>query len=327
MQPESLVPSSTDNTDLISLPHPLPPGLGAFHELVLDSMSEGVSVSTEDGIIIYTNPAEDAMFGYDRGELHGTHVMGLNAYEPRDNERIVNEVIACLQQHGVWEGEWRNRKRDGSVFFTQSRITALLDNGKRYWVCVQRDVSAFKQKHQELGAAREHLAVLLESVAEYVISYDSELRVTFVSAHAAQFLGLPSSEVLGKTHQDLFPDYADGAYAQALQKAIATQEKTVLQNFYHKTQQWFEIHILPSSAGVMALVTDVTQHKQLQVRAAESEARMHLALKAGKMGGWYWDLKTGAGSWMHGMANLHGLPDDVGHLPMEQYMDLQRLTK
>ena len=36
---------------------------------VLDHMSEGVSVFDEDGVIRYTNRAEDAMFGYARGEL------------------------------------------------------------------------------------------------------------------------------------------------------------------------------------------------------------------------------------------------------------------
>lgn len=321
MQTKSLVPQETDNNDTISSTHFVAPGLSAFHALVLDSMSEGVSVSTEDGVIIYTNPAEDAMFGYDRGELLGTHVKGLNAYEPLENERIVTDVIGCLHQQGVWEGEWYNRRRDGTVFFTQSRITALHDNDKRYWVCVQRDISEDKQKRRELAAAKEHLGVLLESVAEYVISYDNELQVTFVSTRAAQFIGLPTHQILGKTHKELFPHYADSTYAQALKKAITTQENAVIQNFYPETQQWFEIHIFPSSAGVMALTTDITRHKRLEVRAAETEARMHLALRAGKMGGWYWDLKTGSGSWLHGMTELHGLSNSVDNLPMERYLD------
>ena len=54
---------------------------------VLESMSEGVNLTDEHGIILYTNPAEDRMFGYARGELIGKHVTVLNAYPPEENER------------------------------------------------------------------------------------------------------------------------------------------------------------------------------------------------------------------------------------------------
>ena len=43
-------------------------------------MTEGVTLSDEQGMICYTNPAEDAMFGYEPGELSGQHVTILNTY-------------------------------------------------------------------------------------------------------------------------------------------------------------------------------------------------------------------------------------------------------
>ncbi len=89
----------------------------------LDRMSEGVSLSREDGTIVYTNPAEDALFGYGPGELWGQHVSVQNAYPPEENERIVAGVIAELKGSGTWSGEWRNRRRDGTEFTTRSRIS------------------------------------------------------------------------------------------------------------------------------------------------------------------------------------------------------------
>ena len=53
----------------------------AIHCRVLDMMAEGVTVSDEDGIIQYTNAAEDEMFGYDRGELLGHPIEVQNAGE------------------------------------------------------------------------------------------------------------------------------------------------------------------------------------------------------------------------------------------------------
>jgi len=45
---------------------------------ILENMVEGVNVSDKNGIIFFTNPAFDAMFGYERGELIGKHVSILN---------------------------------------------------------------------------------------------------------------------------------------------------------------------------------------------------------------------------------------------------------
>ena len=85
---------------------------------ILESMTEGVSLSDENGIIVYTNPAEDRMFGYAPGELVGQSVAVQNAYPPEENERRVAAVIAELKSDGAWEGEWRNRRKDGTEFVT-----------------------------------------------------------------------------------------------------------------------------------------------------------------------------------------------------------------
>ena len=79
-------------------------------------MREGVSVTDESGIIVYTNPAEDRMFGYRPGELVGKHVSVQNTYPPEENFRIVNAVIEQLKTRGEWTGEWNNVKTDGTPF-------------------------------------------------------------------------------------------------------------------------------------------------------------------------------------------------------------------
>jgi PAS domain S-box-containing protein len=117
--------------------------------LVLQSMSEGVSVSDEEGFILFTNPAEDRIFGYGAGELVGRHVTVQNAYPPEENQRIVGEVIEALRRDGVWMGEWKNRRKDGSTFPTFARITSLEMGGRRYWVCVQEDVTERKRAEEE----------------------------------------------------------------------------------------------------------------------------------------------------------------------------------
>src|SRR4028119_545218 len=89
-------------------------GSAAPYELIVESMTEGVSLASEDGCIVYTNAAEDEMFGYAPGELVGQHVSVQNAYPEDENKRRVREVIATPQAAGGREGGGHNRRKDGS---------------------------------------------------------------------------------------------------------------------------------------------------------------------------------------------------------------------
>jgi PAS domain S-box-containing protein len=143
----------------------------AFRAQVLDSMVEGVSVSTAEGIIVYTNPAEDAMFGYAPGELVGRHVTVQNDYPPEENERVVADVIQTLRERSHWEGEFRNRRKDGTVFHTHARITRIDVRGVPYWVCVQEDVTERKElaeRERENGRALKTLLRVQEELASHL---------------------------------------------------------------------------------------------------------------------------------------------------------------
>ncbi len=121
---------------------------------VLESMLEGVSLADEKGVILYTNPGEDAMFGYARGEMIGKHVTELNSYAPAENVRIVGGVIEQLKTRGWWEGKFNNRRKDGTPFLTFARITAIEIRGQPYWVCVQEDIT---ERERAEGILRQSL--------------------------------------------------------------------------------------------------------------------------------------------------------------------------
>ncbi len=130
--------------------------------LVLESMAEGVNVSDEQGNIFYSNPAFNVMFGYQQDELIGQHVSVLNAGPPHENQRLVAEITDQLQIKGIWAGEFNNCKKDGALFTTQARISALEISGQRYWVSVQEDISKRKQMQASLQKAYDELEIQVE---------------------------------------------------------------------------------------------------------------------------------------------------------------------
>jgi PAS domain S-box-containing protein len=165
---------------------------------VLESMGEGVCLCDEDGTILYTNPAEDRMFGYAAGELVGQHVTVQNAYPPEENERLVQEVFDTLRQEGSWHGEWHNRRKDGTTFWTEARITGITLGGKRCWVCVQSDVTDRKRAREEREGLLRDLQVeqarqraIVAQMPAGIIIVDPEGKVLLANEAASHLVGRP----------------------------------------------------------------------------------------------------------------------------------------
>ena len=173
------------------------------HGMLLERMTEGVSLSDENGVIVYTNPAEDLMFGYERGELVGQHVSVQNAYPPEDNRRIVEEVIARLKVDGRWDGEFLNRRKDKSTFVTASRITALEVGGQPHWLCVQRDVTketATIDRERFLSALSDRMRAAPDPVATSLIA--SEALGEHLGAARAGYAEIDESGEIVVVHRD-----------------------------------------------------------------------------------------------------------------------------
>ncbi|MGI8510267.1 MAG: PAS domain S-box protein [Gemmatimonadaceae bacterium] len=162
---------------------------------VLRSMREGVSVSDEGGFIVYTNPAEDSMFGYEPGEMVGLNVKAQNAYPQEENERVVGEVIAQLQSDGAWSGEWENVRKDGTPFRTRARITAVHRGDRDYWVCVQEDITADRLAQDALRRSEDRFRRLVENTSVGLVIGDAQGGLSYMNPPLLQMLGYTADEV------------------------------------------------------------------------------------------------------------------------------------
>lgn len=60
--------------------------------------------------------------------------------------------------------------------------------------------------------------------------------------------------------------------------------------------------------GAVAAFVDVTDRRHADTALRESEQRLKMALKAGRMGAWEWDIQSGRVIWSAGLEEIHGLP-------------------
>jgi PAS domain S-box-containing protein len=132
---------------------------------VLESMAEGVVVAEDDYRIAFTNSAADEMFGYDRRELIGQDVWRLSTLSEAERKDLIEEVQLAMRVRGSWSGELHNRRKNGSAFTADARVTRITSGGKNYWIYVQQDVTQRKSAEAAVRQAEERLALAMAAAS------------------------------------------------------------------------------------------------------------------------------------------------------------------
>jgi PAS domain S-box-containing protein len=131
---------------------------------IVENMAEGVLlIGASDGMIIYANPASESIFGYAFRELVGEPISIINAPTEKSPEEIAAEIIQSLNDTGVWRGEMRNIKKDGTVFWSVANVSTF--EHPQYgnvWVSIHKDITERKLAEQKLAAYAEHLEDMVE---------------------------------------------------------------------------------------------------------------------------------------------------------------------
>ncbi len=133
---------------------------------IVANMAEGVClIRATDNMIVHTSPSFDRMFGYESGELIGQPSVVLNAIDQSTNGEATQKITESVRMVGVWSGDVRNVKKDGSQFWCRVNVSAFdhPDHG-RVWIAVHSDITDYKRS-EEIARRSERLAAIGEVVA------------------------------------------------------------------------------------------------------------------------------------------------------------------
>ncbi len=164
-----------------------------LHSLVLKNMAEGVGLADAAGRIIYTNPAEERMFGHEAGGLLGQPLSALAAYAPDENERVMREIEVELQHSGRCTREVFNLRKDGSTFYSLVSLSTLELAGQRHVVWVREDITDRRKLEQQLLQSQK-----MESIGKLAggIAHDFNNILTVIQGHAGVL------QLFGDLHSD-----------------------------------------------------------------------------------------------------------------------------
>ena len=284
-----------------------------LYRRLLDSMIEGVCLSTADGIIVYTNPAEDRMFGYQPDELLGKHVTALNALPDTENARVVAAVIEELKACGSWVGEWWNKRRDGATFYTRARISRVEVDGATHWLCVHEDVTEQRRIADELDNRRRDLEDFFENAVVGLHWVGSDGCIRQANQAELDLLGYSREEYVGRPIADFHVDkdviediLARLSRGDALDKypaRLRAKDGSIKQVLISSSVQFNEGRFVHTRCFTL----DITGRVAAEEARRESEERLELATRARGLGIFDWHVPSGRLIWAEQEERIFGL--------------------
>ncbi|MFX0070006.1 MAG: PAS domain S-box protein, partial [Candidatus Hermodarchaeota archaeon] len=129
-----------------------------FLSSITQQVKDAIIVTNQDFRITYINKATKELYGYKKKEFLGKTPDFLNA-EPLA-EDIQNDIYKTVLAKRVWTGFHLNRRKDGSVFICDMKISPLLDDNGQIisFIAIMHDITHRKETERKLKESRNSLA-------------------------------------------------------------------------------------------------------------------------------------------------------------------------
>lgn len=305
--------------------------------LVLESISEGVVITNEAGMIVYINSAEEMLFGYEADELLGNSIYLLNAQNKEESKIYLREVFEALNKDGIWIGEWLNVKKDGTKFITSCRVTTLMLNNERHLVIVQRDISRRKQRQAENEALQSRFKTFFEQSILPMMIFDINGYPLSVNQAFKDMFGSDSpSDMNLFTHAGtkIFGTlpYIKRAYEGEAVEVPAFYFDPALLGTTGKSR-WIEAWFSPVKdennkiKELAVILKDVTEQMEAQKLLEQTnnakkvaEDRLSMAVKIGQVGIWEWRQEEEKLYWDETLMHIYGLTKETFTGKLDQYL-------
>ena len=282
-----------------------------------DNATVGLHWVSSTGIILRANHAELEMLGYTEQEYIGRPIAEFHA-----DQEVIADILERLQAgQQLLEYPARLQCKDGSIKDVLIDSNVMVHEGKFVHTrCFTRDVTQRKKAEAELREAQRRFQAVFNQQFQFTAILDP--RGTVIEANETCFraTGFRRDQVLGRliwetpwwdglpTIQERLKSFV----SQTIQsrQPISVDLEYTLANGSMRHATAVLTAVCDENGSITSIIFeghDVTERRHHESELLQSEERLRLALDAGRMGVWDWNIRTGDLKWSDSLEPLHGL--------------------
>lgn len=232
--------------------------------------------------IEYVNPCFTKISGYRFKEVFGRkHNFLFSKHTPNN---IIEEMQKTLEQKSVWEGEFINERRDGSLFIEKAIIAPIVLNEQlTNFVAIKTDVTEQKQKDKEIKDLNRQLQNTINNLIVIYLRINLEGKVISCSNSLFAKTGYMSLNEINE--YNILGSFPKSVINEIIKKGNLTNFEIKIKTKENKTliglanvSEWLDNE--DRLAGAEGIITDITVEKELQdeLMAANEQLEQNLLI-------------------------------------------------
>jgi diguanylate cyclase (GGDEF)-like protein/PAS domain S-box-containing protein len=261
------------------------PLTGAEEELkaILNDIRHGIMLLDLTGKIISINKKITEISGYTEKDIVGKRLNRLRMFSPLDTTTLLSAFIQVISGKTLTV-EVEAYAKTGEKLFVEIDGTLLRIGGKTERVIAfVRDVTARRQAEEALRESEEELNAIFNEVRDGIVLLDLTGKIIKINKRIVEVTGYTEKYIVGKRF-DFFKNFHPSSIAKMTAtfiKAVAGQRVSPFEVIgYTKTgeKRFGEVYgslikKKGKAAGVLVVMTDITERKQAEDAQRESENR------------------------------------------------------
>ena len=270
-----------------------------------ESMTDMIFVGSPDGRLIYTNQAVTRTLGFSPEELATMHVLDVH---PTDRRQEAETIFGAMLRGERGSCPLPLRCKDGGLVPVDTHIWFGRWNGADCIFGISKNLSAEQEAQQRFERLFRNNPALM------ALSSLPDQRFHDVNDAFLKALGYSMEDVLGKTSTELnlFPQAASQAeIAKKLQRdgRIANVEMQVRRKGGGIIVGLFSGEVIKSQGQqfILTVMNDITEMKRMEEALKEAGNHLQMAVQAGGVGIWNYDVVKNMLDWDAQMFRLYGI--------------------
>ena len=191
--------------------------LYAFKYAVSHS-DNSIVITDPDRAITFVNDVFEKNTGYTKEEVIGKNPNILKSGQ--HDESFYKDLNAKLNQGKKWEGEFINKRKDGTVFYEKASIVPVFLNKHLIsYLAIKLDITEYIEQNLKLAQA----ATVFENTEEAIIIADAEGKVISVNTAFSTIYNYTTEDIKGQNLSILHSDMQDENFYKNMWQQLEEQ--------------------------------------------------------------------------------------------------------